>query len=237
MDFATQGKQLREILGLKWPPVALAFQPSAPPHIPRVDNAGPSGCTYWKLAAEGEVFYTEASDHYNCPIGAYTHGIELPPAQGRELEGLVGTMIGLEYLRQEEVATIPRRDSPFGVALYAPLAEAPFVADVVIVRGNAKQLMLLAEAASAAGLSHEGGMMGRPTCAMVPEALRSGHVAVSFACIGNRVYTELADDELYAAVPGPQLARLIDKLTTIVRANRELENFHRTRMTGGPPRA
>jgi uncharacterized protein (DUF169 family) len=183
------------------------------------------------------VFYTEASDHYNCPIGAYTHGIELPPAQGRELEGLVGTMIGLEYLRQEEVATIPRRDSPFGVALYAPLAEAPFVADVVIVRGNAKQLMLLAEAASAAGLSREAGMMGRPTCAMVPEALRSGHVAVSFACIGNRVYTELSDDELYAAIPGPQLASLIDKLTTIVRANRELENFHRTRMTGGPPRA
>jgi uncharacterized protein (DUF169 family) len=235
MNVATQGNQLQELLGLKWPPVALAFQPSAPPHIPRIESAGPSGCMYWKLAAEGKVFYTEVSDHYNCPIGAYTHGIELPPAQAQELEGLVGTMIGLEYLRQEEVATIPRRDAPFDVAIYAPLTEAPVVVDVVIVRGNAKQLMLLAEAASAAGLSHEGGMMGRPTCAMVPEAMRSGRATVSFGCIGNRVYTDLGDDELYAAIPGPQLATLIDKLTTIVRANRELANFHRTRMTSGPP--
>jgi uncharacterized protein (DUF169 family) len=236
MDFATQGNQLQELLGLEWPPVALAFQPSAPPHIPRIDRAGPSGCTYWRLAAEGNVFYTEASDHYNCPIGAYTHGIELPPAQAQELEGLVSTMIGLEYLRQEEVATMPRRNAPFGVAIYAPLAEAPFAAEVVIVRGNAKQLMLLAEAARAAGLSHEGGMMGRPTCAMVPEAMRSQRATVSFGCIGNRVYTELGDEELYATIPGPQLATLIDKLTAIRAANRELENFHRTRMASGPPR-
>ena len=236
MNLATQGNRLKELLGLTWPPVALAFQPSAPPHIPRIDSAGPSGCTYWRLAAEGKVFYTEASDHYHCPIGAYTHGIELPPAQAQELEGLVSTMIGLEYLRQEEVATIPRRGAPFGVAIYAPLAEAPFAADVVIVRGRAKQLMLLAEAARAAGLSHEGGMMGRPTCAMVPEAMQSGRATVSFGCIGNRVYTELGDDELYAAIPGPQLATLIDKLTATGAANRALENFHRTRMASGPPR-
>ena len=130
---------------------------------------------------------------------------------------------------------MPRCDAPFGVAIYAPLAEAPFAADVVIVRGNAKQLMLLAEAARAAGLSHEGGMMGRPTCAMVPEAMRSQRATVSFGCIGNRVYTELGDDEFYAAIPGPQLATLIDKLTAIGAANRELEDFHRTRMTSGSP--
>jgi uncharacterized protein (DUF169 family) len=236
MNCATQGNQLQELLGLGWPPVALVFQPSAPPHIPRIDSAGPSGCTYWRLAAQGKVFYTEASDHYNCPIGSYTHGIELPPAEAQELEGLVGTMIGLEYLRQEEVATMPRRDAPFGVAIYAPLAEAPLAADVVIVRGNAKQLMLLAEAARMAGLSHEGGMMGRPTCAMVPEAMRSQRATVSFGCIGNRVYTELGDDELYAAIPGSQLATLIDKLTATGAANRALENFHRTRMASGPPR-
>jgi hypothetical protein len=26
------------------------------------------------------VFYTEAADHYNCPVGSYTHGIALPPS-------------------------------------------------------------------------------------------------------------------------------------------------------------
>jgi uncharacterized protein (DUF169 family) len=199
-----------------------------------VEAAGPSGCTYWKLAAEGQVFYTEAADHYNCPIGSFTHGIDLPQARAQELEGLVGTMIGLEYIRQEEISSIPRRDASFGVALYAPLSKAPFDADVVLVRGNAKQLMLIAEAAGAAGLSGGGALMGRPTCAMIPASMQGGYVTTSLGCIGNRVYTGLADDEFYAAIPGPKLALLVDKLTTIVAANRELESFHRLRLSGNP---
>jgi uncharacterized protein (DUF169 family) len=230
MDFSTQGNRLQELLALKWPPIAVAFQPNPPASIQRVGGAGPSGCTYWKLAAEGRTFYTEAADHYNCPIGSYTLGIDLPPTQAQELEGLVGTMVGLEYVRPEEIPTIPRRDSPFGVAIYAPLAEAPLPPDVVLVRGNAKQMMLVAEAAGAAGLSGDGELMGRPTCAMIPAAIQSGRATTSLGCIGNRVYTGLGDDEFYATIPGPQLGTFIDKLATIVTANRELEYFHRTRM-------
>ena len=148
---------------------------------------------------------------------------------------MVGTMIGLEYIRQEEIPTIPRRDAPFRVALYAPLAEAPFNVDVVLVRGNAKQMMLIAEAAGAAGLSGDGALMGRPTCAMIPAVMQSGSVTTSLGCIGNRVYTGLGDDEFYAAIPGSKLAPLIDKLATIVTANRELESFHRARMGGNSP--
>ena len=66
------------------------FQASVPADLQGVGAAGPSGCTYWKLAAEGKIFYTEAADHYNCPIGSFTHGIDLPPAQGAGVEGLVG---------------------------------------------------------------------------------------------------------------------------------------------------
>jgi uncharacterized protein (DUF169 family) len=232
MDFSTEGNRLQELLALKWPPIAVAFQPSAPAGIQRVGSVGPSGCTYWKLAAEGNTFHTEAADHYNCPIGSFTHGIDLPPTQAQELEGLVGTMVGLEYIRQEEIPTIPRRELPFGVALYAPLTEAPFPPDVVLVRGNAKQMMLVAEAAGAAGLTGDGELLGRPTCAMIPAAIQGGRVTTSLGCIGNRVYTELGDDEFYAAIPGPQLVPFIDKLATIVTANRELEHFHRTRMSG-----
>jgi uncharacterized protein (DUF169 family) len=232
MQFISQGNRLQELLALKWPPTAVTFQPSAPAGVRRVGSVGPSGCTYWKLAAEGSTFYTEAADHYNCPIGSYTHGIDLPSTQAQELEGLVGTMVELEYIRQEEIPTIPRRDSPFGVAIYAPLAESPFPPDVVLVRGNAKQMMLVAEAAGAAGFSGGGELMGRPTCAMIPAAIRDGRVTTSLGCIGNRVYTELGDDEFYAAIPGAQLVPFIDKLATIVTANRELEHFHRTRMSG-----
>jgi uncharacterized protein (DUF169 family) len=235
MNHTGHGDRLQALLGLQWPPIAVAFQASPPPDLQRVGTAGPSGCTYWKLAAEGQSFYTEAADHYNCPIGSFTHGIDLPPAQTQELEGLVGTMIGLEYIRQEEIPTIPRRDAPFRVAIYAPLSEAPGDVDVVLVRGNAKQMMLIAEAAGAAGLGSDGALMGRPTCAMIPAAMQGGYVTTSVGCIGNRVYTGLGDDEFYAAIPGSKLAALVDKLATIVTANRELERFHRTRMSGNSP--
>ena len=45
--------------------------------------------------------------------------------------------------------------------------------DVVLVHGNARQLMLLAEAAQAAGVAGGGAAMGRPTCAVLPEAINS----------------------------------------------------------------
>jgi uncharacterized protein (DUF169 family) len=223
----TAAQQLEDLLGLQAAPVALAFRATPPEGIPRVPAAGPSGCSYWKLAADGQRFYTEAPDHYSCPVGAYTHGIDLPPEQGKELEGLIGTMVQLSYLRPEEIPSIPRREAPFGVAIYAPLADAPCDPDVVLIRGNAKQVMLLAEAAQAAGAG--GALMGRPTCAAIPEAMRAGRSVASLGCIGNRVYTDLADDELYFALPGAQVATVVEQLATIVHANRELEAFHRGR--------
>jgi uncharacterized protein (DUF169 family) len=227
-------KQLIDLLKLRMAPVTLTFRSAPPANIPHIASAGASGCTYWWLAAQGHVFYTEAADHYPCPIGAYTHGIELPPAQVKELENVVGMMLRLGYLRAEEVAGIARRQGTFGVALYAPLAQTTWEPDVVLVRGNAKQVMLLAEAAQAAGAGPESGLMGRPTCAAIPEVLCTGHAAASLGCIGNRVYTGLADDELYFVLPGGQLASIVEKVATLVLANQELENYHRARQAANP---
>jgi uncharacterized protein (DUF169 family) len=227
-------KQLTDLLKLRRAPVALAFRESPPADVPHIASAGPSGCTYWRLAAEGMTFYTEAADHYNCPIGAHTHGINLPPAEATELEGVVATMIRLGYLRPEEVPGIPRRQGAFGVVLYAPLAQAAWEPDAVLVCGNAKQIMLLAEAVQAAGVGPESGLMGRPTCAAIPVVLQSGRGAASLGCIGNRVYTGLADDELYFALPGGQVNLIAEKLATIVHANHELENYHRARQAANP---
>src|SRR5579864_2293334 len=153
----TTAKQLEEFLGLKAAPVAVTFLATAPAGIPRA-APGPSSCTYWKRAAEGESFYTEAVDHYNCPIGAYTHGVDLPPAQMRELQGVVGTMVDLGYIRSEEVPNIPRRDN-FSLAVYSPLDKSDFEPDLILVRGNAMQIMLLEEAAQAAGVGSGSGLM------------------------------------------------------------------------------
>lgn len=198
--------------------------------MPRVSAAAPSSCTYWKRAAEGQTFYTEAADQLNCPIGAYTHGVDMPAATQQELQGVVTTMVGLGYLRMAEVPGIPKRDKPFAVAVYAPLKKATTTPDVVLVCGNARQIMLLEEAAGAAGVGGGAALMGRPTCAALPAAMQSGRGVASLGCIGNRVYTEMPDDELYYALPGKHVAAVVGKLDEIVNANRELEKYHRARV-------
>jgi len=76
----TLSARLGEMLGLRWPPVALAFRDTPPPGVARVPLPGPAGCSYL-------------------------------------LETLVGTLVGLQYIRPEEVAALPRRRDPFRVVL------------------------------------------------------------------------------------------------------------------------
>jgi uncharacterized protein (DUF169 family) len=218
-----------ESLSLTHPPVAVAFLDEAPSGLPHVDAAAAASCGYWKLASEGRAFYTTADDHQNCPVGAFTHGVVLSPAKREELQSLIGIMGQLQYLRVEEVPGIPHRASPLRVAAYAPLDQAVFRPDAVIFRGTPKQIMLLSEAARAAGAFDTGAAMGRPTCAMLPHALDTGVSVASLGCIGNRVYTALGDDELYLAVPGPAVDRMLEQLGTIVSANDTLQEFHRER--------
>ena len=220
---------LTALLNLTSSPVAITFVDRAPDGVPHVASGEPAGCGYWRRAAAGEVFYTVADDHKRCPVGAHTHNVPLSPDEQTELMGLVETMVGLQYLKMEEVPQIPTRKTPLQVAVYAPLDAAPVAPDVVLVRGAARQLMLLAEAAQAAGVSGAGPTMGRPTCAVVPEAINAGRTSASFGCIGNRIYTGAGDDEAYFAIPGGRLEAVEEKLATIVRANEELEKFHRAR--------
>ena len=219
---------LQSTLKLALPAVGIAFVKSAPAGVPHAP-AGPASCAYWKRAAQGEVFWTDAGDHLSCPIGAHTHGAPMTDAKKQELMGLVGTMVQLGYLKMEEVPQIPHREQPLEVAVYAPLSKMPVPADLVLVRGTAAQLMVLVEAAQAAGVAPDAPAMGRPTCAALPQALDSARPAVSLGCIGNRVYTGLAEGEGYVAIPAAALAKVEEKLAGMQRANEELRRFHEAR--------
>ena len=100
---------LIELLRLTSPPVAIAFVEQAPQGVPHVSGMEPAGCGYWRRAAAGEVFFTVADDHKRCPVGAHTHNVPLSPAEQQELMGLVQTMVGLSYLKIEDVPQIPTR--------------------------------------------------------------------------------------------------------------------------------
>jgi uncharacterized protein (DUF169 family) len=222
-------RQLRALT--KQQAIAIAFVDTPPEGVRRHQGTPPSGCTFWKLAASSEPFYAEASAHLGCALGAYTHGAELSAENMQELSSLIGTMVGVSYLKQEEVPHVPKRTAPLRYVVYGPLGKIPVAPDVVLVRGNARQLMVLTEAGRAAGHLNATPTMGRPACAMIPQCIASNEMLVSLGCTGNRVYTEIADDEGYVSIAGPVLATTMERLATIVTANEAIEAFHRERMT------
>ena len=221
-------RQLSSRLQIARRPVAVTVRDAAPAGVARFEGSQPSGCSFWRLAGDGRVFYTVPADHHNCPIGSYTHGIALPPARALELEQTLGLMSSLGYVRMEEVPGIPRLPQAPGVVIYAPLGDTPVDPDVVLVAGRPGRVMLLLEAAGRVGVAAQPSVLGRPTCMALPAAMAGG-LAASTACIGNRIYTDLGDDELYVVIPGRDLARVVEALETIVAANDTLAGYHRGR--------
>ena len=107
-------------LDLRHRPVAVSFLDDVPPLVEKFEGVLPSGCSFWKLASDGRIFYTVGADHYNCPIGSYTHNISLPRQRAHELNDTLELMTKIGYLRLEEVPGIPRLPATPEVVLYVP---------------------------------------------------------------------------------------------------------------------
>jgi uncharacterized protein (DUF169 family) len=232
-DFAAIEQQLTSTLSLTRRPVAIAFRETPPAGVPALSGSQPSGCSFWRLAAAGQTFYTVPSDHYNCPVGSYTHNIPLPKEREAELMQTLSLMVNVGYLRMDEVPGIPRLPATPAVTIYSPLATTPVDPDAVLLAGTPARLMLLHEAATraiVAGATHASPLplLGRPTCMAIPAALSAG-VASSLGCIGNRVYTGIADDEFYTVIAGKDLAQVIAEMDTILSANAALSDYHKGR--------
>lgn len=219
-------------LSLDVAPVAVAFLRGAPAGVAAFAGGAPSGCSFWKRAADlpegASAFATAPADHHGCPIGSYTHRIDLPPARSGELGETLGVMAGLGYLSMDEVPGIPRLAEAPGAVVYSRLSDAPVDPDVVVFAVRPGAAMLLGEAAIAAGLPRAGGPLARPTCMALPAALAGG-AAQSLGCVGNRVYTGLSDAHLYEVVRGRDLGALAAALARVAAANVALRGHHEGR--------
>ncbi len=227
-DFRSLENTLIQALALEARPIAIIFGGEPPANTEKFVGSEPSGCSFWRLAAEGKVFYTVPEDHYNCPIGSHSLGIALPPPRSGELPQLLDIMTGIGYLKMEDVPGFSTLSSPPKTISYAPLGESPADPDVVLVVAVPGKVMLLEEAALRLGVLAKLPLLARPTCAAIPAALQQGVVA-SAGCIGNRIYTQIGDHELYAAIPGRWLQAICESLRLIVDANNTLEQYHELR--------
>ncbi len=208
--------------------VAVTFLQEPPIHAKKFEGTEPSGCSFWRLTAEGRTFYTVPENHFNCAVGAYTHNIALSPEREKETEQTLKLMFDLGYVKPEEVPQIPRLAKAPKAILYTPLGEATTVPDVVLFAVKPAGAMLLQEAANRAGVGSGAPALGRPTCMALPASLQHGTIT-SLGCIGNRVYTGLGEDEMYVVLRGKDLAAVAEALKTIGTANLALQDYAKGR--------
>jgi len=209
-------------------PVAVAFLDAEPAGVKKFEGTQPSGCSFWRLAAEGRTFYTIPENHFNCAVGAYTHNIALSPEREKETEQTLKMMFDLGYVKPEEVPQIPRLAKSPKAVVYSPLADAPVDPDVVLFALRPAAAMLLQEAAGRAGVGTGAPALGRPTCMALPASLQYGAIA-SLGCIGNRIYTGLDEDEMYVVLRGKDLGSVAEALHVISGANAALRDYARGR--------
>ena len=212
---AALDRELRELLGLAAPPIAIAFVDSVPAGLARQANtmpsptadgrtgAVPAGCVFWNKATEG-AFATVAADHGNCSVGSYTHGFKTlaEAAQGADVQALVAS----DWVSMEAAAKIPTVSEKPGAVLYGPLAASAFEPEVVFLRLNGKQLMLVNDAWP------ELRFEGKPQCHIIPLAQSTGQVAVSSGCMLSRVRTGMSNNEVTCALPAGKLGDLVARL-------------------------
>jgi len=205
-------------------PVAVTYLERAPDGVKQFEGSEPSGCSFWRLAADGKTFYTVPEDHFNCAVGAYTHNIALSPEREQETGITLKMMFDLGYVKPEEVPQIPRLSKTPAVVVYSPLGEAPVAPDVVLFACRPRSAMLLNEAANRAGVASGVPALGRPTCMALPASLQHGAI-FSLGCIGNRVYTDLSEDQMYFVVRGQDLQAIAGALEVVNSANAVLSDY------------
>ena len=222
-------EQLVSSLELSLPPVAIAFCDVVPDDVPMFEGVVPAGCAFWSQATS-RTFATAARDHALCAIGIHTHNLSGAAAsQPDELHASLKAMMGLDYVREEEIPAIPVMPRPLAHALYGPLADFPVQPEVVLVFAHAQHGLILSEAVARV----DGGTppaMGRPACAIVPQVLNQQRAAMSLGCCGARAYLDaLTDDVALWALPAHRLDQYCGQIVTFANANKTLTAFHQRR--------
>ena len=237
-SYPSLAQTLTDSLHLERPPVAVCFADAIPSGVKQFTGSVPAGCRFWQEAQSG-VFATVPSDHDLCGIGIYTHNLEASPAAQKDLGDALKVFADLGYVREQDIPLIPVLKNRPQAVIYGPLSQVPLPPDVVLLFVNADQTLVLSEASQ----QLEGGLppaMGRPACAVVPQALNNNQTALSLGCCGARAYLDvLTPGVAVYAIPGKKLEAFTERVAALAKANAVLTTFHTLRRkaveAGGHP--
>ncbi len=193
-------------------PVAISFADSPPPGIDRFDapmasptsdgrqGRVPAGCVFWSHGAE-RTLSTVSEDHANCSVGSVTHGL-LSPSEVVDKRD-VAELVGAGWVSPDVLDRLPKVTGRPGSVVYGPLAETPTEPHVVLVRINARQLMVLSDALPALSIE------GKPQCHIVAMAKEQGVPAASVGCALSRQRTGMRPEEMTCALPAASLESIV----------------------------
>lgn len=218
-DWKALAEDLQGTLQLATPPVAITFSdqrpdgvsafddPMAPPTPDGRSGRAPAGCVFWSKATD-RTFSTVPEDHGNCSVGRLTHGMAtLGDVAGNSD---VAELLGSEWVDMDSVLKIPTVTTSPGAVTYGPLRETAVDPDVVLIRVNAYQMMVLGDALP--DLQVE----GKPQCQIIALAKEQSKVAASIGCALSRVRTGMGPEEMTCAIPAQHLADVVDGLRRAV---------------------
>jgi uncharacterized protein (DUF169 family) len=166
MTLQNVAQSLTQSLQLSVPPVAIAFTDSVPDGVGTFPSTVPAGCRFWQEASIN-VFATIAQDHMLCPIGVYTHHLDMGAPVQNDLQDALKVFGDLGYVRPDDMPFIPVLNRESRVVVYGPLDKMPVPPDVVLLFVKADQTLILSEASQ----QLENGLppaLGRPACGVVP---------------------------------------------------------------------
>ncbi len=225
-SYAEIAKSLQDALGLSMPPIAVCFADVVPHGVAVPEMHVAAGCVFWQEAARGPVA-TSTRDHEQCAIGIYTHNMADPSdSHQSELGDVLKVMADMTYVRPEDVAGIPVLRRQARHIIYAPLAQTPLAPDVVLLFAHSRQGLVITEAVQQVdpGIPPA---LGRPACAVVPQAMNTGRAALSLGCCGARAYmSAFSDDVAVWALPGAKVEQYAGRITALAQANEVLTRFH-----------
>lgn len=214
--------RLTKVLGLKVSPLAITFSQTAPEGVKVFEGEMPApsadgrtgkvsaGCVFWVKSAD-QTFTTVPADHYNCSVGSVTHGLKsLEEVMNNEdVQGL----LACEWVTPEEAMQLPAVEEKANYITYGPLADTSIDPDVILLRINAFQSMMIHDGFSQMSI------VGKPQCHIIPIALEQQEIAMSTGCMLSRVRTGMSPDEMTCTIPADRLAEVVKKLEARKEAN------------------
>jgi uncharacterized protein (DUF169 family) len=227
-DWPKLSSDLTESLGLGAPPIAITFGDALPDGVDAFDEPMPAalddgrtgrvpaGCVFWIKAAD-RTFSTVAEDHGNCSVGSLTHGFKTLDEVAGNSD--VAALLETGWVTMDVVPQIPVVAEKPEAVTYGPLADTPVDPDVVLLRINGKQMMMLSDAIP--GLRVE----GKPQCHIVAVAKEQGDIAASVGCALSRVRTGMSVNEMTCAIPASKLGEVLESIERHATADRAVARY------------